>query len=223
MNMTNMMFDVFVRLIVLFTAMPVHECAHGYIASRLGDNTARYQGRLTLNPFMHLDPLGSVLLLFTGFGWAKPVQVNPRNFKHPRRDMALSSLAGPVSNIILALIVMVVFKLCLGLGYTSAMRSGSNALYTILQMLSIMISVNLSLAVFNFLPIPPLDGSKIFGAILPEKYYFFMMQYERYVFIALFLLLYTGILSTPLRFLTGLLYSLLDIITMPVSWLVGII
>ena len=223
MNATNMMFDVFVRLIVLFTAMPVHECAHGYIASRLGDNTARYQGRLTLNPFVHLDPLGSVLLVFTGFGWAKPVQVNPRNFKHPRRDMALSSLAGPVSNIILALIVMVVFKLCLGLGYTSAMRSGNNALYTILQMLSIMISVNLSLAVFNFLPIPPLDGSKIFGAILPEKYYFFMMQYERYVFIALILLLYTGILSTPLRFLTGLLYSLLDIITMPVSWLVGII
>ena len=223
MNATNMMFDVFVRLIVLFTAMPVHECAHGYIASRLGDNTARYQGRLTLNPFVHLDPLGSVLLVFTGFGWAKPVQVNPRNFKHPRRDMALSSLAGPVSNVILALIVMVVFKLCLGLGYTSAMRSGNNALYTILQMLSIMISVNLSLAVFNFLPIPPLDGSKIFGAILPEKYYFFMMQYERYVFIALILLLYTGILSTPLRFLTGLLYSLLDIITMPVSWLVGII
>lgn len=213
-RLSDQLYTWIARAIVLFTAMPVHECAHGYAADRLGDNTPRNQGRLTLNPLAHLDIMGSIFLIFVGFGWAKPVRVDPRNFRKPKRDMALTSLAGPASNIGFALIVMIVFKLLFGIW--PAYRHVS-WIPILLDLLLTMVFTNLSLAVFNLLPIPPLDGSKIFGAILPEKYYYFMMRYERYVIVLLFILLYFGVLSTPLRALATWLLQGLDLLTAPLG------
>lgn len=199
------------RAIVLFTAMPVHECAHGFVADRLGDDTPRSQGRLSLNPFRHLDLFGSLLLIFAGFGWAKPVQVDPRNFRKPKRDMALTSLAGPLSNVLFALVLMVVFKLLYG--YAPALRH-YDFVGTLLDIVGMMISINMSLAVFNLLPIPPLDGSKIYTAVLPDKYYFQLMRYERYIALALMaLILFTDVLTKPMNTLATLLLRGLDLIT----------
>ena len=151
--------------VVVVTALPVHELAHGLVADRLGDHTAREQGRLTLNPFAHLDLFGTLALLLFGFGWAKPVPVNPSHFKKPKRDMALTALAGPLSNILLALILMVVFKVYMFYGNinsTAGLMFGQ-IIYTILW-------TNLTLAVFNLLPVPPLDGAKILDAVLPLSF-----------------------------------------------------
>ena len=199
------------RAIVLFTAMPVHECAHGFVADRLGDDTPRSQGRLSLNPFRHLDLFGSLLLIFAGFGWAKPVQVDPRNFRKPKRDMALPSLAGPLSNVLFALGLMVGFKRLYG--YAPALRH-YDFVGTLLDIVGMMISINMSLAVFNLLPIPPLDGSKIYTAVLPDKYYFQLMRYERYIALALMaLILFTDVLTKPMNTLATLLLRGLDLIT----------
>ena len=107
------LFTILARALVVFTSMPIHECAHAYAASRLGDDTAQRSGRLTLNPFSHLDPVGTLLILFAGFGWARPVPINPNNFKKPKRDMALSAMAGPASNLLLALFVLVIYRVAL--------------------------------------------------------------------------------------------------------------
>lgn len=195
--------------------MPIHECAHGYMAYRLGDDTARNQGRLTLNPFAHLDLVGSVLLILAGFGWAKPVQVDPRNFKNPKWGMAITSLAGPVSNILLAFVLMVIFKL---LGGAMPLFRNSDIVSVIYLFIWVMITTNLYLAVFNLLPIPPLDGSKIFGAILPSRYYFAVMRYERYIIaVVFFLIMFTNILSTPLGWMADRMLGLLDFLTRPLG------
>ena len=208
------LFQIFVRLIVVFTALPVHEFAHGYIAQKLGDDTARAQGRLTLNPFAHLDLVGSVLILLTGFGWAKPVPVNPYRFRHPKRDMAFTALAGPVSNLLLATVFMVIYKL-LGnhLLYGAVGIMGANATVVLAQMLLIIIVTNVNLAVFNLIPVPPLDGSKIFGALIPDRYYFKMMEYQQYIAIGLLVLLISGVLDTPLSYLSNLLLNGINAVT----------
>ncbi len=207
--MTDLIFEKIVLLIVAATALPVHEFAHAYVAYKLGDSTARYQGRLTLNPLSHLDPIGTLMLVFVGVGWAKPVPINPRNFQNPKLGMALSSLAGPVSNLILGLVLMIIYKLMV----TAGLISGSSALFMVSTILSIMISTNVYLAVFNLLPIPPLDGSRLLFYFLPERYYFQIMRYERFIFMGVFFLLWTGALSVPLRFVTNILIGLLDTMT----------
>ena len=207
-NISNSLFTYVVRLIVACTALPVHEAAHAYVASKFGDNTAKYQGRLTLNPMVHLDPIGTLMLVFFGVGWARPVPINPRNFNNPKAGMAISSLAGPVSNVLLALVLMVVYKAMLVFGLIT-----SSFTYAFIQILGIMISVNVYLSVFNLLPIPPLDGSRLMTYFLPPKYYFGIMQYERYIMIGLLVLLYTGVLDLPLRIISGLIINLLDIMT----------
>lgn len=201
----------FARAIVLFTAMPIHEFSHGYAAYRLGDNTARYQGRLTLNPLAHLDLLGSLLLIFAGFGWAKPVPVNASGFKHPKRDMAITALAGPVSNILLATFVLIIYKFILQ--FWPVLRYQTDIVSVVMSLLAVMITTNLYLAVFNLLPVPPLDGAKIFGAFLPDKYYFFVMRYERYIALLIFVLIFTGVLSTPLSMIADGLLWLIDTFT----------
>jgi Zn-dependent protease len=208
-------FEFLIRALVLFTAMPVHEFAHAYVATRLGDSTPGEQGRLTLNPFAHLEVFGSVMLFFTGFGWAKPVQVDIRNFKRPRIDMGLTSLAGPTSNLLMALLMIIIFKLIL------LPQLGENvpeAIYMLAQILETIAFINMSLAVFNLLPAPPLDGSKIFGLVLPEKIYYLMLRYDRIIAgVLMALLLFTDILDGPLRWLTVHLYWLLDLITAPLG------
>lgn len=143
--------------VVVVTSLPVHELAHGLTANWLGDHTAKDQGRLTLNPFAHLDLFGTLALLLFGFGWAKPVPINPSRFKKPKRDMALTALAGPLSNILLALVLMAIFKVYMFYGNinsTAGLMFGQ-IIYTILW-------TNLTLAVFNLLPVPPLGWRKDF-------------------------------------------------------------
>ena len=204
-DITSKLCEILIHMLLLFTAVPVHECAHALVADKLGDPTPRAQGRITLNPFAHLTLWGSLLLIFVGFGWGKPVSIDPRNFKHPKRDMAVTALAGPVSNLIMAYLSMVVFRFCAA--------STNETMGYIALIFYFATIINVSLAVFNFLPIPPLDGSKIFNAVLPDKWYFKIMQYERYIVIVMIVLLYSGVLSVPMSFMNDKIISLMAILT----------
>lgn len=187
---------------VVFCTLPVHEFAHAWTAVKLGDDTPRLQGRLTLRPMAHIDIMGALMILLVGFGYAKPVRVNMHNLKNGRKSFALVAIAGPVSNLIMAL----VFTFLQTLIYVIAVRASLPiVVYTVLgSFFAFAASINISLAVFNLLPIPPLDGSRIANLILPSKYYFTIMKYERYIMIGMFVLLWTGILTKPLSLLSGL-------------------
>ncbi len=193
--------------IVLLTAFPVHECAHALAAHWMGDDTAKNQGRITLNPLRHLDLFGTVFMLLAGFGWAKPVPINPNNFKNRKVGMAVSSLAGPLSNLLMSYISIVVFKL---LAYNSGGNSYVDALAKVFWYAAIL---NLGLAVFNLLPVPPLDGSRIFNLVLPEKIYFKVMRYENIIFGILFAAIWLGFLDRPLAFLQQRAYVLMNLLS----------
>ena len=199
-------------------ALTVHEVAHGWMAYKLGDPTARNLGRLTLNPLKHLDPIGALCMILFHFGWARPVPINSRYFKNPRRDMALTAAAGPVSNFIMALAGMLLYHILTAV-FSAFPASTSFAYY--IQYAAIMLvwyfhTLNLSLGLFNLIPVPPLDGSRIFLVFLPAKYYFGIMKYERYIQLALLLMLWTGILKLPLS-------SVVNWISDGMSWLVSLI
>ncbi len=203
------------RAIALLIAIPVHESAHAYAAYKLGDPTAKNLGRLSLNPIRHFDLLGALCMITVGFGWAKPVPIAAtQRFKNPRRDMAISAFAGPLSNVLLAFIFMAIYKIFIytyhspGF-YTSSSQTSTVAIFVNTVLISI-ISINIVLAAFNMLPIPPLDGSKIAFAFLPKHIYFSIMRYERYIVIALFALLYMGFLSYPISVLQSFIFNLLD-------------
>ena len=213
--MSETVIDYLIKALVLFTAVPVHECAHAWVAEKMGDDTGRQQGRITLNPFAHLTLWGSLMMILVGFGWGKPVSVDPRNFKNPKKGMVLTSLAGPASNFIMAFLAMIVYKV---LGILSFVRDNSTMEMVAMVFLYITL-INISLAVFNFLPIPPLDGSKIFNAVLPEKWYFTIMRYENIIFIVLIILVYSGLLDVPLSFLQNKVIDIMDILTRWVDYI----
>lgn len=198
---------------VVFVCAPVHEFAHGYAAYKLGDNTAKREGRLTLNPLAHIDIVGMIMILLFGFGFAKAVPVNMRNFKNPKAGMALTGLAGPVSNLIMAFISIFLFYMCNAMFYSDNIIVGAIELFFYYAAF-----INVSLAVFNLLPIPPLDGSKIIAGVLPDRIYYKYMQYERYVMIAVLILLFTGILDTPLSYLD---YSMMEFISIIPRFIFG--
>ena len=193
----------------ILIALTVHEVAHGWMAYKLGDPTAKTLGRLTLNPLKHLDPIGALCMLFFHFGWAKPVPIDSRYFKKPKRDVALTALAGPVSNILMAFCGILLFSIlrAVFVQVGAASSFGATIQQLVLYLLFYFYSLNLSLAVFNFLPVPPLDGSRIFLVFLPQKYYFGIMKYERYIQLALMLCLWLGFLDGILSTLVGWLAS----------------
>ena len=205
-----------IRLIVALIALPIHECAHGYAAYRMGDHTAERQGRLTLNPLAHFDPIGTIAIILFGFGWAKPVPINPINFENPKKGMMLSSLAGPMSNIGLAFISMVLYKFSI---IPSYMGMEGAFLSTVQTFLLYMISINITLGVFNLIPIPPLDGSRIATYFLPQRIYFKIMQYENIIFIGLMIALWFGVLDGPISFVRSTVTGILDFVTRPIDWL----
>lgn len=190
---------------VVFCATPLHEYAHALIAVKLGDDTPRNMGRLTIDPKAHIDFMGALMIFLVGFGYAKPVQVRMRNFKNPKRDMALVALAGPVSNLLQAFVFTLIYGLCVFLQtkYIATTIAGYMSVFFLYAAV-----ININLAVFNLLPIPPLDGSRLATALLPSRIYYKIMQYERYIQIGLFVLLFTGILSTPLSFVSSLITQL---------------
>lgn len=207
--------DVFVWIsyilsvaVVIFLSTPIHECAHAVTAVKLGDNTPKYMGRTTLNPFAHIDNIGALLILLFGFGWAKPVQVNSYNFKSPKKDMALTAIAGPISNIVVGLVFYIILK-AMGNMYISL----TSFLYYVIIFLQFIVQINVSLAVFNLIPIPPLDGSKLLAAVLPDRIYYNLMQYERYFSFILILLIVTDVLNYPISFLYKAIYSFFELIT----------
>jgi Zn-dependent protease len=196
---------VLASIFVIFCTLPIHEFAHAYVATKLGDPTPRLSGRLTLNPLAHIDPIGALMLLLFGFGFAKPVNVNFRNFKNRKRGMALTAAAGPAANLIMAflfLILMIIFTILYS-------RIGSIVLEVSFWFFKYAATINIYLAVFNLLPVPPLDGSRIFNIILPDRLYYKLMQYERYIVWAVFALLIFGWLDIPLTFISSKLYDLL--------------
>ena len=181
---------------VVLMALSVHESAHGYAAYKLGDPTAHNLGRITLNPVKHFDPFGFLAMLVFHIGWAKPVPVNARHFKNPRRDFAIVGAAGPLSNLALALIHLILLRLVMLYAVSALQRDALPegvwliVLSLVVYVLYMGVAMNVILAIFNLIPVPPFDGSRIFYAFLPPKWYFGVMKYERYIMIGCILLFF---------------------------------
>jgi Zn-dependent protease len=194
--MTDFLTELIILAPPLLFALTLHEFAHGFIAYRLGDPTAKMAGRLTLNPLKHLDPLGTMAFFFIKFGWAKPIPVNAGYFRHPKQDMLWVALAGPVTNLGLAIISAILTKAVWLLASLLPYSSALDAIFLPLSaMLVASVWINLVLAIFNFLPIPPLDGGRILAGLLPDRLAESYKQIERYGFIIILILAFSGLLS----------------------------
>lgn len=193
--------EVFAVLVIIFLVLPFHEWAHAQTAYLLGDKGIKARGRLSLNPLSHIDPLGALAMLLIGFGWAKPVPVDSRYFKNPKLGMAITALMGPVANLVAALAGLLVFHTV----WVIAPQFLANNVVGkwLVTFLSFYVMVNVNLAVFNLLPIPPLDGSKILFVFLPDKAVMFFYRYQMFFMLGLIALLWWGPLSTVLGYLSG--------------------
>ena len=187
--------DILLRVIPALLCITLHELAHGFTAYALGDDTAKAAGRLTLNPIRHLDPMGLLMMVIFGFGYAKPVPVDMRKFQNPKRGMAITALAGPLCNVLISLVFYFLYGLLI------LPLSGSSAGALALEMLETTVVLSLAMAIFNILPIPPLDGSKVLFSLLSDEGYWKLMRYERYGFLILAALLFTNVIDGPLSWL----------------------
>ena len=199
LNIVSVLVQIAAVLFVIFCILPLHEYAHGLIAYKLGDPTAKNAGRLTLNPLASIDPIGALLILLFGFGYAKPVPVNPWYFKRPKLGMALVAFAGPFANVLAAIAGGILYNLIVVIFGTMP--------YLLYVFLYYYIVINVSLATFNLLPIPPLDGSKILAAVLPDSVVSKMYRYQQFFMIGLMVLLFSGILDVPLSYFREAVYS----------------
>ena len=230
-NIEELIFSALATLIIL----SIHEFAHAYAAHRLGDNTAKNLGRLSLNPIKHLDPIGAICMVLFHFGWAKPVPINARNFKNPKRDFAITALAGPTVNLICAFFSAFLYLLTFALlrGVTFESKFLLSLAENTLLFLYLFHLINIGLGIFNLVPIPPLDGSRLLTVILPTKTYFKIMKYERNIYFAVIGWLLLGdyakhaLLSIPLvasnqilSFIASI-FSLTDILAKLFSFVSG--
>lgn len=189
-DVREMIINLLLLIPVILISLSAHEAAHGFMAHKMGDHTAYNLGRVTLNPAKHLDPMGSLCMLVFGYGWAKPVPINARNFKNPKRGMAYTAIAGPISNLLLGLVTTI---LCAVVGfihgYFYAEIINNQTLNNVITIIGLLFEyfgyMNFVLAIFNLIPVPPFDGSRFFSLFLPEKTYFAMMKYERYIMIGI--------------------------------------
>lgn len=185
--LTNLI-SILINVPITLVCLTGHELAHGWVSEKLGDPTPRQQGRMTINPMAHLDLIGTLLMIFTGFGWAKPVMVNPMYYKDRKKGMTLTAAAGPLSNLAMAFVMLLIYTLLqllfVKLGITMPSIAGTIVYLFIIR--------NLCFMVFNIIPIPPLDGAKVLGMFLPNRAYYKMLQYERYSMIIIMLLSITG-------------------------------
>lgn len=202
------MITYFYRALVMLVAIPFHEAAHAFVSWKLGDSTAKDMGRMTINPMAHFDPMGALCMIVAGVGWAKPVPTQAYRFRNPKLGMALTACAGPAANFTLAFVSAILYKIVL---YVS-LATGANGMLiaAVSQILYYMIIMNVSLAVFNLIPVPPFDGSRILLTFLPQKWYFYVMKYEQYIFVGMFLLLMVGVLDRPLGMLNAYTVGVLD-------------
>lgn len=210
MSIQSILLAIIIEIPAVLLAISGHEAAHGWMAYKRGDPTAKMMGRITLNPIKHFDLIGTLSMLLVGFGWAKPVPFNPRNLKNFRLDTALIALAGPVSNFIMAAIALFVyFAFHAVLGFFPVSGAAEQIVAILLDMIWAVCYLNISLGVFNLIPIPPLDGSKVLFSFLPTRAFNFILNFERYGFLILFIVLFTGVLDTPINMLMNWVYQLL--------------
>lgn len=207
-SLPNILMTILVYAVLLLVVFPVHEMAHGFAAYLLGDKTAKYQGRLTMNPLAHMDPFGSLMMLLVGVGYAKPVPVNPYNFKNRKAGMALTALAGPLSNLLMAILSVGLYRV---LYRVLIIFVSDGWTLTLLRMglVELFASINIRLAMFNLLPIPPLDGFRIISYVLPDKWVFMVNRYQQVITLVVLVVVFTGILDVPLNFLHNAVYGLI--------------
>lgn len=199
-NILYIFISILASLFLVFCVIPLHEYAHAFAAYKMGDNTAKLQGRLKLNPLLHIDPLGALMIVLTGFGWGRPCPIDSRNFKDHRKGMILTAIAGPLSNLLLGWLLI----------FISVVFSNVSALantvigYALYNFFHISAEISIYLAVLNLLPIPPLDGFRVLSVFLSDKAYYTVMANQQIISIIVIVLLFSGILTMPLSLLAGL-------------------
>ncbi len=208
-NITSILINIPITLI----ALTGHEFVHGWVSARQGDPTPEREGRLTLNPIAHLDVVGTLLMIITGFGWAKPVMVDPRYYKNRKRGMALTAIAGPLANLIMAFIALLIYAVCFVVFSKLGMQN-SSSLRIIGSFAQVFAVRNLCFLVFNIIPIPPLDGSKVLGMFLPDRIYYTMLNYERYCMLLIMVLslggVFGNIIGTGVSVIMNGIFTLLN-------------